>query len=318
MLAPARVLVPGSTSNLGAGFDTVGVAVRRYLEARFEPGGTLLVLEREGTLVELEDEGDDDLLVRAFVGEVERLGQPPPAGRLVVSSQIPVGVGLGSSGAAVAGGLLLAAAASGEEQPQRARLLSRAVAIEGHADNAGPSLFGGLVAVVPSADQGLRAIPLRMAPGLAFAFAAPKLKVSTAAARRALPDSYPRPTAVRALGRLAALLHGLTSGDVGALTAGFQDELHVPYRLPLIPGGALALGAAREAGAWGATISGSGSGILAVCAPALQKSVAEAMADAFRGAGPEVVEAFALDPETRGGEIGASGASTVLHRAESR
>ena len=316
MLAPAAVRVPGSTSNLGAGFDTVGLAVARYLTARFQPGGSRLDVRHGGTLRELDRSGDDDLLVRSFASELQRLGSSPAAGVLVVESSIPVGRGLGSSAAAVVGGLVLAWAASGAEL-DRELLLQRAVELEGHADNAAPALLGGLVAVFPARGGGARAVRLELARGIAFAYAAPAFVVSTAAARRALPESYPRGVATGALGRLAALLHGLGSGDPEALAAGFEDELHVPYRLPLIPGGAAALEAAAAAGAWGATISGSGSGVIAVSEPRLQGSVAAAMGEAFRRAGHDDVLAFALDPEPTGARAGSTAAS-VVHGSEAR
>jgi homoserine kinase len=105
---------------------------------------------------------------------------------------------------------------------------------------------------------------------------------------------------------MPALLRGLETADPRLLAVGFDDAFHVPYRLPLIPGGADALRAGREAGAWAVTISGSGSGLIAVCAQGEERAVADAMADAFRahgsgGAGDVV--GFPLSPDLAGAQI---------------
>ena len=105
----------------------------------------------------------------------------------------------------------------------------------------------------------------------------------------------------------AALIRGLETADVALLKLGLSDRLHVPYRLPLIPGGAEVREAGLAAGAWGVTVSGAGSGLLAVTAPEKAASVAEAMAAAFReAAGPEGVVAFPLVPDSRGVTLDAS------------
>jgi homoserine kinase len=309
MLQHATVKVPASTSNLGGGFDTLGLAVRRYLTARYEPAGGELVLLRAGTLTDLDVPADEDLLRRAFLAELSRRGVEAPGGALHVSSEVPVGRGLGTSAAAVVGGMLLAAAAAGEPEPDRGLLLNRAAELEGHADNAAPALYGGLTAVSPSAAGGVRALRFDLSPDLTFVYAAPGARMSTAEARRVLPPEYLRGTAVAALGRLAALLHGLALGDAESLAAGFADDLHVPYRLPLIQGGAGALDAAREAGAWGATISGSGSGLIAVCPQVRLQVVGSAMAGALRRAGHEEVVFFPLVPDFAGAAATAEGDS---------
>ena len=302
MLRSATVRVPASTSNLGAGFDTLGLAVRRYLTARYVPGAGQLTVTRDGTLADLLVHTKDDLLARAFAAELTRRGITP-TGSLYAMSEIPVARGLGTSAAATVAGVLLAATAAGDDDPDFDALLGEAVKLEGHGDNAAPALIGGLVAVVAKPGGGVRALPQPLSPEIGFVFTAPAAKLSTAEARRALPAEYPKSVAVGALGRLAALLHGLAYGDGEALARGLTDDIHVPYRLPLIRGGAAALDAAREAGAWGATISGSGSGLLALCPLDRVAPVGSAMAAAFRHAGHEEVVTFPIEPEPDGAEV---------------
>ena len=118
----------------------------------------------------------------------------------------------------------------------------------------------------------------------------PGVDLHTDRARAALPDRIPLDAAVRNTGRLALLLPALGAGDGPLLARAMEDELHVPYRLPLIPGARDAVEAARRAGAWGVTLSGAGSGLLAAVPQGAEEEVGEAMAHAFRA-----------QPEAKGG-----------------
>lgn len=295
LLNPAAVRVPASTSNLGAGFDCVGLALDRFLDVTFEPTGEGLTVVR--------DDGHDshageDLIAAAFRQSLAGRGITP-VGCLHVRSTIPVSRGLGSSAAALVAGTALAARVAGEPiDPDAAFAL--AARSEGHGDNAAPSAYGGLVAVV-SMDGITRVLPHELSPVLGFAFAAPPTRVATRDARTALPETVPHGVAAAALSRLAALLRGLASGDPDLLRLGFDDALHVPHRLRLIPGGQAALDAARRAGAWGATVSGSGSGLLAVgpldAAPDLADAMRRPLVERH---GQDGVEAYPVRPVDRG------------------
>ncbi len=286
--------VPASTSNLGSGFDCIGLAVSRYLTAEFTPGPEPLRAERRGTLATIAD--DRDVFVRAFRAGVGC----PVGGTLTLDSEIPVGRGLGSSAASVVGGLALGAAVSGRAwDPED--ILRAALQWESHLDNVAPCLLGGLIAVAPGDAGRPRAFPMPLATGAGFAYAAPGAPLETARARAALPPTVPHAEAAHALGRLAALLRGLATADAELLAIGFTDHLHVPYRLPLIPGGDAAREAGRRAGAWGVTVSGAGSGLVAVGPPDRTSAIAEAMGAAFRAtAGPDGVVAFPIVPDPRG------------------
>lgn len=301
---PARVRVPASTSNLGAGFDCLGLALGLYLDVAYTPAErSALRIRRHGTLADIEG---DDVLVRTFRGALHRRGLTA-AGDFEASSEIPIARGLGSSAAAVVAGLALAAAVAGETIDLHATL-AEAAGAEGHPDNAAPSLLGGLVGVTRGARGDPLAFRLPLSGALGFAWAAPPVEVSTGNARAALPDVVPHTLAARALGRTAALVEGLAHADPDLLRAGFDDELHVPWRLPLIPAGREALRAAVDAGAIAATISGSGSGLLAVCPPGLEKVVATAMADAFLAHSAEAswregVIAMAVETDPTGARV---------------
>jgi homoserine kinase len=283
-LRACAVRVPCSTSNLGAGFDCMGLAFDRYVDAGFAPGGTDFAIERAGTLEPLQLSPAEDLLAIAFRTELRRRGLTDVHGVLYATSGIPVGRGLGSSAAAIVAGIALATAACGQTLDRDAALAA-AVVLEGHPDNAAPALFGGLVSVAYMEHSTPRALRMPLSSDVAFVFAAPDTMVSTKRARAALPQQVPHSAAVRNLGRLAALLYGLAHADRTAIMVGFTDELHVPYRLPLIPGAPAAMKAAVDAGAWAVTLSGSGSGLLAACPGGVEHGVLAAMCRAFASAG---------------------------------
>lgn len=299
-LLACGVRVPCSTSNLGAGFDCIGLAFDRRLDAAWEPGDTPLEVVRGGTLTDLDTTHEDDTLVAAFTAELGRRGVDAVGGRMIVTSTIPVGVGLGSSGAAAVAGIALATAACGATLDLDAALAS-AVRLEGHPDNAAPALFGGLVAIAYTEHGTPSAMRLSLSPGLTFIFAAPDARVSTQRARAALPELVPHSAAVRNVGRMGALMYGLANADPTALAVGLSDELHVPYRLPLIPGARAVIDAAIEAGACGATISGSGSGLIAVCPAGREDTVLEAMEAALAKAAVGG-SAFVLHPDMLGAQ----------------
>ena len=295
-LQAARIRIPCSTSNLGSGYDTVGLALDRYLEVTFEPddsGG--IVLEREGSLA---GEIGPDLVATTFKKQLARDGIEP-GGVLRLTSSIPIARGLGSSAAAVLAGFDLARAAC--ERPRAdVDAFEATLAHEGHGDNAAPCLYGGLRAVARTAD-GSVVMQLRLSEAVGFAYAAPAVRLTTEAARKALPKSVPHRTAAMALGRLAALIRGLDEGDRELIQVGVSDELHVPHRLPMIPNAASAMSAASDAGAWAVTISGAGSGLIAMCEPALAAGVAEAMRVVFdAGTGDPECVGFEVRPDYQG------------------
>lgn len=298
-LQAAHVRVPCSTSNLGSGYDTIGLALDRYLDVTFEPrtdGGLTLV--REGTLSKLSDADGPDHVAATFEKELNRAGIEPH-GVLRLSSTIPISRGLGSSSTAVLAGFDIARAVRGEPRADELAF-EAALAHEGHGDNAAPSLYGGLRAVATTA-EGTVVIGLSLSESIGFAYAAPAMQLRTRAARDALPTTVPHKTAAASLGRIAALIRGLAEGRPDLIRIGVKDELHVPYRLPMIPNAAAAMSAAVDAGAWAVTISGAGSGLIALSETRKADEIAAAMRDVLSGGvnDPECI-GFSATPDYDG------------------
>jgi homoserine kinase len=306
----ARVRVPATSANLGAGFDCIGIAVDRWLSASVEaddnlPAGSgALTISRRGTLASLAIAPEDDVLYTGFVAACAAAGRAVPE-RLdfSVDSEIPIARGLGSSSAALVAGARLAddALTLGLGAHILGELCTR---IEGHPDNVAPAVFGGAMLAVPGngsfTERHWVFAPLPVHHSLAFVFIIPPYAIETAVARAMLPRDVTHEVAAMAAAKGAALVHGLATGDGALLQAALDDILHVPYRRELVPGLAGLTEAACAAGAYGATLSGSGSTLVAVAPQDAADRVAKAMTKRWSGEGVVADSVVQRRPATLG------------------
>ncbi len=256
--AIARVRVPGSSANLGPGFDALALALELYVEvsAAPRPAGAPRV-RYSGAHAEGLPEDDSNLIWQAFLHAFRKAGQAPPDLLLHVRNEIPLGRGLGSSGAAAVAGIALANAAGRLNMPPL-DVLMLAVEVEGHPDNVAASALGGLAVVAPPS----QAISLPWPARVGLLVASPEVQLATSRARAALPDSYSRADAVFNLQRAALLVAAAASGDTAALRVALQDRWHQPYRADLVPGLEAAL-ALECPGLYGVALSGAGPSLIA-------------------------------------------------------
>jgi homoserine kinase len=262
----------------------VGVAVDRWLTAsvrQANTGTTEPEFERSGTLASLTTRDSQDAIYVAFRAAVGAKKVPLPERlRFTVTSEIPVGRGLGSSAAAFVAGAALA------NELLKLGLDSFGIAevgtaLEGHPDNVCPSVFGGATLALTHAGTVIVS-PLEVHPSLAFVFAVPEFVLETRRAREALPNVVPHVTAVQAAAKGAALVRGLATADEAMLAAAMDDVLHVPHRRRLVRGFDAVSAAAMEAGAIGATLSGAGSSMMAIARVEKAEAVGAAMARAWQ------------------------------------
>lgn len=259
-----KVRIPASTSNLGPGFDTLGMALTLHneMELYVTGNGGEHVVEMEGVRLE-PGRVEGNLAVRAMERTWKALGCSIPGFHLRLTNNIPMGRGLGSSGATVIGGILAASAASGRTLAEH-EALALAMEFEGHPDNVTPSLVGGVtVSSVINGEAGYIRIPV---PSGLFSIVAviPETRLATRMARQALPDSLPYADAARNVNRVALLVASLFSGDIRYLREAVEDRLHQPYRAPLIQGFNEVLEAGYLAGAKACFLSGAGSSVIAL------------------------------------------------------
>ena len=300
----ARVRVPASTSNLGAGFDCVGVAVDRWLSASvlLRDGAGGVFIKRSGSTAGITLKAEDDLIHTGFKLACAECNRSVPSRiEYEVDSTIPVARGLGASAAAlVAGGFLASGALGLDLTPDAiATLCARE---EGHPDNAGPAALGGAVLGIPVKDGEYSFSKLKIDDGIALVFAVPELEVLTADARAVLPKSLSYATAVAAAAKGAALIEGLSRGEGSLLAYALDDVLHVPFRRHLIPGYDSIVDAALKAGAYGATLSGSGSTLVAIAPRDLAQHVGATMQTAWRMY-QQTVEVIVSEKRVSGAEL---------------
>ena len=275
----ASVDVPASSANLGSGFDSFGAALSLKLRAELWHGdeaGITLNARGEGA-PRNDDPADENLLIRAFREGLRISAAPGSASwRLEVSSMIPSARGLGSSAAAIVAGAVLGAAV-GRRTVEADEILALAARLEGHPDNVAAALYGGFTIAVAETDE--RVVLRRFRAPEAWIPVAfiPQRESRTHQMRDALPATVPHAAAARQAGRSALLATAIMTSDAGLLRSAMADELHQPYRLPLLGDSRELIAVAYERGAAGACLSGAGPTVLAVCdSPASAHAVEKA------------------------------------------
>lgn len=278
------IRVPATTANLGPGFDCLGLALDLWNDVEVEATGNSLIITVEGEGANEVPTDSSNTIYSAMLVYAQRHNKSLPKGvHLHCRNRIPFGSGLGSSAAAIVSGILAASALLDVPQDV-ADQLDCATQIEGHPDNVGPCLLGGLVAAILDGQQVI-ARKLEIAP-LSLVIVVPDFHFPTKTARAALPVELSRQDAIFNLGRLALLTNALGKGDMKLLTFAMQDKFHQPFRIPIIPGAAEAISAAKNSGAAAVVLSGAGPSLMAVLHEHNTKNiVGQAMMDTFKSAG---------------------------------
>jgi homoserine kinase len=271
------VRVPASTSNCGAGFDTIGLALNLYNRVTVtRSSGADPVPDRES------DGRAKEMAGEAAAAFAVATGRPRTGFRFRIEGDVPAARGLGSSVTVLAGILAGLDALHGTGLGRR-RLVGLVAGIEGHPDNAGAGILGGFCVSRTDPSTGAYVDSQRFAvpQSIAFVVVSPPVELVTKESRGALPATLPFFDAVRSVNSAAYLVAAFASGDFTQLRNAAGDFIHEPYRLPQIPGGRGAIAAGVAAGAWTGWLSGSGSSVLCVCEKAKAGVVYEAMTAAF-------------------------------------
>jgi homoserine kinase len=283
-----RVKVPASSANLGPGFDCLGLALSLFNEVVIDPAAApgVQYLGRDAEVLATQE----NLVLTAMEHFRRATGRAVPPAALTLNCSIPTTRGLGSSAAAIVAGLVAANALTGAPLTA-ADLMHLAGEMEGHGDNVGAALYGGMVVSVFDGGRYL-AIPVPVADDLRAVVFVPEKLLSTAQARAVLPAHLSMADAVHNIGRAALLTVALQQRRYEFLGVGMEDRLHQPYRAPLVDGLAELMAVARAAGAYGACLSGAGPSLLALADPDQAVVVAAALARAAheRGASGEVLQ----------------------------
>lgn len=273
-----RIKVPATSANMGAGFDSLGVALDLYNTIDISTIKSGLSIYTEGMEGYIPHDGKN-LIYRAMERVFDAAGYRPDGIRIVQRSQIPMTRGLGSSSACIIGGMVGANIIAGKpfSYPE---LLNLAVEMEGHPDNVTPALYGGLC--IAALDQGKAYFKsAKLNPKIRFAVMVPDYFVATKKSRTVLPDQVSRKDAVFNISRAVLMYAALSAGDMSLLRVASQDRLHQSYRREYIDGMDEIFEKVYAAGGKCAYLSGSGPTILAVLDGGYQSFRVE-MEDFFR------------------------------------
>lgn len=286
-----EAFAPATVSNLGPGFDCLGLALRERgdrvrARRRDEPGVVLLDIQGDGG--RLPRQADQNTACVA-VAELLRRHAPRLGVELELHKGLPLGSGLGSSGASAVAAVVAADAALGlglspTHWVEAARVAEGVACGTPHPDNVAPAVVGGIV-LIPSVEP-LRLIELPTPPGLWLTVYTPGCEVKTADARAVLPKSVSLAETVGQAAHLALLVHALHTGDLALLGEAIVDSIVEPARAALIPGFLEAKASCYEAGAIGCSISGAGPTTFAVAGSEHRaRALLDILDEAFTSAG---------------------------------
>lgn len=256
------ITVPASTANLGPGFDSVGMALDKYLTLYIEPASKW-EFEHQSVHLPSAPSPEEHLIYQSAIQVSEAVGIPLPPAKVIVHSDIPLARGLGSSASAVVAGIEMAnqlchLSLTNEEK------LNFATKIEGHPDNAAASIYGGLVISAQIADNQIEMIK-HVDQQLEVVVYIPAFELKTADARKVLPDHFLRKDAATASAISNVMIAAfLTENYSLAGTMMENDLFHEPYRADLITNYEKIRQRAREFGAYGTVISGAGPTMLSL------------------------------------------------------
>ena len=274
-----RITVPGSTANLGPGFDSVGVGLALYLTLD-------VTLQEQWEIIHLDDNGPSDFVIEEHLLYViakkiaDEYSKELPACRVEMASELPLARGLGSSAAVIVAGIELANIVCGLNLTVQDKL-NLSSQIEGHPDNATASVLGGLT--ISALDgQGIATTIHVNDLDVAFVVFVPDVELKTSDSRGVLPEQFDRGYAV------------LASANANMLTAAFltknyalagsymeKDLFHEPFRAKLIPAYDEIHTAAKQHGAYGTALSGAGPTLISIVPTDIAEQFTESMAEQF-------------------------------------
>jgi homoserine kinase len=284
----ATIRVPASTSNLGPGFDCLGVA---------------LAIHNHVTVSRGRGERGPAMARAAGSAFFKCAGARPFPFSCTIGGEIPPSRGLGSS-ASIRVGVVHGLNELANRPLQRREIFEICATLEGHPDNAAPACYGGFNVV-----RGLDRQMFTVSAQLHFVLLIPDFEIATSAARRLLPVRVDRLHAVENARNACAITAAFAAREYESLRGAFADHLHQPFRKKLIPFLDEAIAAAESFGALGAFLSGSGSTICAVTQRSPEK-VAAAMLAAANSPGANTVITAA---DNRGARILSHPPSSILH-----
>lgn len=270
MMSKTEITIPASTSNLGASFDTCGLALGLYLKVTIEESADEFEVVLSGEAADRMPRDESNLILRVARSVGDLRGHRIGGARLHVDSQIPLARGLGSSSAAIIAGLSVYETLSGEQLTDE-ELFGYALRFEDHGDNLAPSLLGGLVVacVVDRAGYGRSLVTVKRnwPDNVKIVLCIPEFEMDTTKMRGVLPREVTLTDAVFNIQRAALLQSLISERRFDLFSEALRDRLHQPHRVPHGPGLADVLKMNDQTGDYpgllGVAVSGAGSTMIA-------------------------------------------------------
>jgi homoserine kinase len=292
-----KVKVPATTANLGAGFDTFGLALTLYNEFEVE--------EADGVFIESYPENEflknpeNNLFIKVVKYLCEAEGKTFHGAKLKQTVNIPVARGLGSSATAIVAGILTSFAVHKKPLTDE-EFFKVAYLFEPHPDNLLPAWKGGFITALKTEDKTYYS-KIDFPQELKAVVVIPDFELSTELARSVLPKEIPLKDAVFNIQRASLFIRALQEKRFDLLKVAMEDRLHQPYRKSLIPNFDKVIQYAYDSGAVGASLSGAGSTMLALTLDNFDK-IGQAMVSAFSEAGIDA-KYHVLDVDTEGAKV---------------
>ncbi len=256
-----KLRVPASSANMGAGFDTLGVALGLYNRITIEeiPEGLEVINKNTQSFIPRDK---NNLIYRAMLELFRHVDYKPKGYRIAQNSSIPMTRGLGSSSACIVGGMLAANVIS-HRQLSYNEVIHLAAKMEGHPDNVGPAMYGGFCVSLTDGDTTIIK-STKIENDIKFAVIIPDFFVATRKSRGVLPSMVDFKDAVYNISHASMFQAAMLTGDMSALRLGVKDRLHQPYRKGYIDGMEEIFDKTYSLGSHATYLSGSGPTILSV------------------------------------------------------
>ena len=254
-----KIKIPATSANLGAGYDSLGLALDFYNQVNMEESGSIDITSLDGVSIPTDK---TNLVYKSASDLFKVCGKNLKGLKLEQTNNIPMARGLGSSSACIVAGLvgantLLNNPLSTDD------LVDIAAQIEGHPDNTAPALLGGIVTAVFDGKK-VHWVKQEVYTKLKFVAIIPDFELKTDKARACIPKEISHKDAVYNLSRAALFSASLLTGKFENLRTAVHDRLHQPYRMKLIPHCREVFDIAYNHGAYGVYISGAGPAVMAI------------------------------------------------------
>jgi len=260
-----KLRLPATSANLGPGFDALGLAMDFALEIEARESERFSITSTGRNTAQTGDV-DDSLVLETYRSVLDGQGIDAIPLHLDLHNEIPLGMGCGSSAAAIVAGVMLASHFGGLGWSKH-KVLTEASFREGHPDNVAACVLGGLTVSLMTAEGEVDALSIKPPVDWPLLVVMPDSSLSTKKARAMLPESYSKADTIANVQRVAMLTAAFAEGRSDLLARAMEDRMHQPYRSPACPLLPLLLPVAGGDGVLGVALSGAGPSVLLIVEP---------------------------------------------------